>query len=82
MELKREFFPKVKKTAIPRPVFKKETDVLGLSGSVNASEATIYGSNWYHDYEQDLIEIWDAGPALCFKDVIPKKDKYKRENPF
>ena len=80
MELKREFFPKVKKTPIPRPVVKKETDVLGLSGTVHAAEATIYGPNWYHDQEQDLIEIWDAGPALCFKDVIPKKDKYKREN--
>ncbi len=28
---------------------------------------------------QDLIEIWDAGPALCFKDVLPKKDLYARE---
>ena len=80
MELKREFFPKVKKTAIPRPIVKQETDVLGLTGTVRASQATIYGPNWYHDPEQDLIEIWDAGPALCFKDVLPKKDKYKREN--
>jgi hypothetical protein len=80
MELKREFFPKVKKTVIPRPVFKPETDVLGLTGSVYASEATIYGPNWYHDQEENLIEIWDAGPALCFRDILPKKDKYKREN--
>ncbi|MEW5802351.1 MAG: hypothetical protein AB1847_09640 [bacterium] len=80
MELKREFFPRVKKTVIPRPVVRPETDVLGLSGTVRASEATIYGSNWYHDPVQDLIEIWDAGAALCFRDVLPKKDKYAREN--
>ena len=80
MELKREFFYKVKKTAIPRPIIRQETDVLGLTGSVPASQATIYGPNWYHDPDQDLIEIWDAGPALCFRDVLPKKDKYKREN--
>jgi hypothetical protein len=55
------------------------TDVLGQSGSVRAATAMIYGSNWYHDQFQDLIEIWDAGPALCFKDVLPRKDKYARE---
>ena len=80
MELKREFFPRVKKTAILRPAVKLETDILGLTGTVRASQATIYGPNWYHDPEQDLIEIWDAGPALCFQDVLPNKDKYKREN--
>lgn len=80
MELKREFFPKVKKTTIPRPVVKQQTDVLGLSGTVRASAATIYGPNWYHDTENDLIEIWDAGPALHFLDILPKKDKYAREN--
>src|SRR5262249_20287371 len=40
---------------------------------------TIYGPNWYHDSPQDLIEIWDAGPALCFRDVLPCKDLYARE---
>lgn len=80
MGLKREFFPRVKKTVIPRPVVKPEIDVLGLTGTVRACQATIYGPNWYHDPEQDLIEIWDAGPALCFQDVLPNKDKYKREN--
>jgi hypothetical protein len=75
----REFFPRVRKTIIPRPAAHAETDVLGQSGSVRAAAATIYGPNWYHDPHEDLIEIWDAGPALCFKDVLPRKDKYARE---
>jgi hypothetical protein len=75
----REFFPRVRKTVIPRPVLRQETDVKGQWGSVQASAATIYGSNWYHDPYEDLIEIWDAGPALCFKDVLPRKEKYARE---
>jgi hypothetical protein len=78
-EVRREFFPRVKKTVVPRPVVKEETDVLGQYGSVRAAAATIYGPNWYHDPFQDLIEIWDAGPALCFRDVLPRKDKYTRE---
>lgn len=78
-QVRREFFPRVRKTVVPRPVVKEETDVLGQSGSVQASQATIYGPNWYHDQYQDLIEIWDAGPALCFKDLLPRKDKYKKE---
>jgi hypothetical protein len=78
--VRREFFPRVKKTVIPRPVVKLETDVLGQTGTVRASAATIYGPNWWHDTVQDLIEIWDAGPALCFKDLLPRKDKYAREN--
>ncbi|GEM_PF-1334519 len=77
--LHREFFPRVRKTVIPRPIQCPETDVLGQSGSVRAAAATIYGPNWYHDPVSDLIEIWDAGPALCFKDVLPRKDKYARE---
>jgi hypothetical protein len=77
--LHREFFPQVRKTVIPRPAQVLETDVLGHSGSVRAAAATIYGPNWYHDPIADLIEIWDAGPALCFKDVLPRKDKYSRE---
>lgn len=77
--MEREFFARVKKTVVPRPVPRPEPDVLGQSGTVQASQATIYGPNWYHDREQDLIEIWDAGAALCFKDVLPRKDKYARE---
>jgi hypothetical protein len=77
--LEREFFPRVKKTVVPRPPVIFEADVLGQSGSVRAAAATIYGPNWYHDPLADLIEIWDAGPALCFKDVLPRKDKYARE---
>lgn len=76
--VQREFFSRVRKTVVPRPVERLETDVLGQSGSVRAAEATIYGPNWYHNAD-DLIEIWDAGPALCFKDVLPRKDKYARE---
>lgn len=75
----REFFPRVRKTIVPRPVVRWEADVLGHSGSVRASAAAIYGPNWYHNTAEDLIEIWDAGPALCFKDVLPRKDKYARE---
>src|SRR5262249_52371219 len=76
---RREFFPKVRRTVIPRPVVKEGTDVLGQSGTVRAAAATLYGTNWHHDQAQDLIEIWDAGLALCFKDVLPRKDKYARE---
>jgi hypothetical protein len=75
----REFFPKVRKTILPRPAECTETDVLGQSGTVRAAAATIYGPNWYHNPHEDLIEIWDAGPALCFKNVLPRKDKYARE---
>jgi hypothetical protein len=77
--VRREFFPRVRKTVIPRPVVKQGTDVLGQSGSVRAAAATLYGANWHHDWAQDLIEIWDAGPALCFRDVLPRKDKYAKE---
>jgi hypothetical protein len=79
MKLKREFFPKVRKTRIPRPVVQKETDVLSKTGSVKATDAVIHGPSWYHDREQDLIEIFDAGPALCFRHLLPRKDKYERE---
>ncbi|MBN2374569.1 hypothetical protein JXL19_12370 [bacterium] len=79
MEYKREFFPIVKKTIMPRPVYREETDILGQSGIAWATEAIIYGPNWYHDREQGLIEIYDAGPALCFRDILPKKHKYARE---
>jgi hypothetical protein len=75
----REFFPRVRKTVIPRPPVRKETHVPGQSGTVRAAAATIYGPNWGYDPAQDLIEIWDAGAALCFKDVLPKKDLYSKE---
>lgn len=77
--IEREFFPRVHKTVIPRPAPRLETDVKGQRGSIAASSAAIYGPNWYHDPIEDLIEIWDAGPALCFKDVLPRQDKYARE---
>lgn len=79
LPVKREFFSRVRKTVIPRPVIKEQKDVPGQRGYVRASEATIYGSNWYHDPTEDLIEVWDAGPALCFKDVLPRKDLYAKE---
>lgn len=79
MKVTREFFPRVRKTVIPRPVVQPETDVLSQSGSAKATDAVIYGPNWYHDTEQDLIEIYDAGPALCFRHLLPRKDKYERE---
>lgn len=77
--VEREFFPKVRKTVIPRPAPRWESDVKGQRGSALAASAAIYGPNWYHDPIEDLIEIWDAGPALCFKDALPRKDKYARE---
>jgi len=76
---KREFFSRVKKTVMRRPVPRTETDILGQRGTVWATAATIYGDNWYDDREQNLIEIYDAGPALVFRDLLPKKDKYARE---
>jgi hypothetical protein len=75
----REFFARVRKTVVPRPVPKIETDVMGQNGMVWAAQATIYGSNWYLDSDQNLIEIYDAGAALTFRDLFPKKDKYARE---
>jgi hypothetical protein len=69
----------VRKTVIPRPVVKEEKHVPGQQGVVRAAATTIYGPNWYHDPGQDLIEIWDAGAALSFTDLLPKKDLYARE---
>jgi len=80
MKLKREYFTKVKKTGVPRPVIKEETDILSQTGSAKATDALIYGSNWCHDKANDLIEIFDAGPALSFHNLLPKKDKYERED--
>jgi len=79
MEYRREFFPSVKKTIMPRPVYIEEKDILGQSGSAWATQADIFGPNWYLDYGQNLIEIYDAGAAICFRRLLPKKDKYKKE---
>lgn len=79
MKLQREFFPRVKKSVVPRPVIEYETDVLSQTGSARATDAIVYGPNWYHDTEKDLIEIYDAGPALSFRHILPKKNKYERE---
>lgn len=79
MKLQREFFQRVKKTVMPRPVHRPDVDILGQRGIAWATQATIYGSNWYLDKEQNLIEIYNAGAAICFKDLLPKKDKYARE---
>jgi len=75
----REFFPVVKKTLQYRPTPRPESDVLGLRGTAWATDATIYGENWYRDPNENLIEIYDAGPALVFRDILPRRDKYTRE---
>lgn len=80
MSATREFFPRVRRTVIPRPAPRDEREVLGVAGTVRAAAATIYGSSWYHDPFHDLVEVWDGGPALCFKHLLPERDKYAREN--
>jgi len=79
MKVKREFFPSVRKTVIPRPVVVEETDVLSQTGSAKAIDAVIYGPNWNHNVAEDLIEVYDAGPALSFRHLLPRKEKYERE---
>jgi hypothetical protein len=79
MELKREFFPSVRKTVMPRPYYKEETDVLGQSGTAWAVDAAIYGDNWYLDRGQALIEIYGAGAAISFHHILPRKNKYEKE---
>ncbi|MDR0867422.1 MAG: hypothetical protein LBP75_02970 [Planctomycetota bacterium] len=79
LTLKREFFPRVKKTIMPRPPTARETDVLGQSGTVYAGEAQIYGDNWYFDKTENLIEIYGAGAALVFRNLLPRPHKYARE---
>lgn len=78
MEIKREFFKDVKKTIMPRPVGTEIKDICGQAGSVWANQAQVFGDNWYQDAE-GLIVIYDAGPAICFKGVLPPKDKYAKE---
>ena len=79
MKQTREYFSSVRKTVKPRPKVIEEIDVLGQKGSVMATRATIFGDNWYHDYEQGLIEVYDAGAALSFRDLLPLRNKYRRE---
>ena len=79
MELKREFFPLVRKTVMPRPYFAEEIDILGQSGTVLAVNATIFGDNWYLDKENQLLEIYGAGAAICFRNLLPNKNKYEKE---
>lgn len=79
MEFKREFFPTVQKTIMPRPYFAPENDILGQRGTAWAVDAAVYGPNWYLDRGQGLIEIYDAGPAVSFYHLLPRKDKYQKE---
>ena len=79
MEFKREFFPLVRKTVMPRPYFADEVDILGQSGTAKAIDAAIYGDNWYLDKENELIEIYGAGAAVSFRHLLPNKNKYEKE---
>ena len=79
MEFKREFFPRVRKTVMPRPYFAEENDILGQSGTAWAGDAAIYGDNWYLNREQGLIEIYGAGAAISFYHLLPRKNKYEKE---
>ncbi|MFH0926745.1 MAG: hypothetical protein V1872_14125 [bacterium] len=79
MELKREYFSRVRKTVIPRPTQREDIDILGQYGTAWAKDAAIYGQNWYLDHQQNVVEIYDAGPAICFREILPKKDKYAKE---
>jgi hypothetical protein len=79
MELQREFFPRVRKTVMPRPYFAEETDVLGQCGTAWAVEASVLGPNWHLNQEQGLIEIYEAGAAISFHHLLPQKSKYEKE---
>lgn len=79
MDFQREFFPRVQKTVMPRPYFAEENDVLGQSGSAWAVDASLYGDNWHIDREQGLVEIYEAGAAISFYNLLPKKNKYEKE---
>lgn len=79
MELKREFFPSVRKTVMPRPHLAQENDILGQSGTAWASDAAIYGDNWYLDRSIGLIEIYGAGAAISFRHLLPRPNKYQKE---
>ena len=58
MEITREFFPRVRKTIMPRPYYAEETDILGQSGTAWAADASVHGDNWHIDRGQGLIEIY------------------------
>ena len=79
MKFQREFFDRVPKTVMPRPYFVAENDVLGQRGTVWAVDAAIYGDNYYLDREQGLLEIYEAGAAIGFHHLLPRKDKYEQE---
>jgi hypothetical protein len=79
MKVQREFFPRVSKTVMPRPLFVEETDILGLSGTAWAVDAAIYGTNYYLERGQGLIEIYGAGAAISFHHLLPQKNKYEKE---
>lgn len=79
MDIKREFFPSVRKTVLPRPHFVKEADILGQSGTAWATEAAVYGTNFKVDPHQGLIEIYGAGAAISFAHILPQKNKYEKE---
>ncbi|RMF22496.1 MAG: hypothetical protein D6756_10495 [Cyanobacteria bacterium J083] len=79
MEFNREFFPRVRKTVMPRPHFVQEQDILGQSGTAWAVDAAVYGDNWHINREQGLVEIYEAGAALSFYHLLPRKDKYEQE---
>jgi hypothetical protein len=79
MDIKREFFPKVKKTIMPRPYAVQGVDILGQSGTAWATEAAIYGTNWHVDRSQGLVEIYGAGAAIGFQHLLPHKAKYEQE---
>ncbi|WP_019506338.1 hypothetical protein [Pleurocapsa sp. PCC 7319] len=79
MKLQREFFDRVPKTVMPRPYFAQENDVLGQSGTAWAVDAAIYGDNCYRDREKGLLEIYEAGAAISFFNLLPQKNKYEQE---
>ncbi|MFZ0254301.1 MAG: hypothetical protein WAN46_01335 [Gammaproteobacteria bacterium] len=79
MENTREFFPAVRKTIMPRPAYVEERDILGQNGTAWVTQAQIFGPNWHLDHDRGLLEIYDAGPAICFYSLLPKKDKYQKE---
>ena len=79
MKLQREFFDRVPKTVMPRPYFAEENDILGQSGTAWAVDAAVYGDNCYYDREQGLLEIYEAGAAISFYNLLPKKNKYEQE---
>ena len=79
MKFQREFFDRVPKTVMPRPYLAEETDILGQSGTAWAVDAVIYGDNYYLAREQGLIEVYEAGAAISFDHLLPRKNKYEQE---